>query len=148
MEEEGKRAALSLKVILPPGTVVSAVHPAPYRVWMTYPMTIIDTIFKALAPAIPDRVIAGHHAEMNYRTIPSVIYTAPEVVAAMRDRGVDLSSQTPQRLTRTSTSVPRGSGASMTITGQMAFTPSIRESFERSVRLILIERPLNSVSNA
>jgi len=24
---------------------------------MTYPMTIVDTIFKALAPAIPDRVI-------------------------------------------------------------------------------------------
>jgi dihydrolipoamide dehydrogenase len=24
-------------------------------------------------------LIAGHHAEMNYRTIPSVIYTAPEV---------------------------------------------------------------------
>ena len=34
------------------------------RWWMTYPMTIVDTIFKALAPAIPDRVIAGHHAEL------------------------------------------------------------------------------------
>ena len=53
-----------LQVNLPPGTVVSAVHPAPYRVWMTYPMTVIDTIFKALAPAIPDRVIAGHHADL------------------------------------------------------------------------------------
>ena len=27
-------------------------------------MTIVDTIFKALAPAIPDRVIAGHHADL------------------------------------------------------------------------------------
>ena len=27
-------------------------------------MTIIDTIFKALQPAIPDRVIAGHHADL------------------------------------------------------------------------------------
>jgi N-methylhydantoinase B len=53
-----------LEVILPPGTVVSAVHPAPYRVWMTYPMTVVDTIFKALAPAIPERVIAGHHADL------------------------------------------------------------------------------------
>jgi N-methylhydantoinase B len=53
-----------LKVILPPGTVVSAVHPAPYRVWMTYPMTVVDTIFKALSRAIPDRVIAGHHADL------------------------------------------------------------------------------------
>ena len=30
---------------------------------MTYPMTIVDTIFKALAPAVPTRVIAGHHAD-------------------------------------------------------------------------------------
>ncbi|MBM3409849.1 MAG: hydantoinase B/oxoprolinase family protein, partial [Betaproteobacteria bacterium] len=53
-----------LDVILPSGTVVSAKHPAPYRVWMTYPMTVVDTIFKALAPAIPDQVIAGHHADL------------------------------------------------------------------------------------
>lgn len=54
----------SLKVIVPPGRVVSAMRPAPMRWWMTYPMTIVDTIFKALAPAIPDRVIAGHHADL------------------------------------------------------------------------------------
>ena len=54
-----------LKVIIPPGKVVSAVRPAPMRVWMTIPMTVIDTIFKALAPEIPDRVIAGHHADLG-----------------------------------------------------------------------------------
>ncbi|MDB5804197.1 MAG: hydantoinase B/oxoprolinase family protein [Betaproteobacteria bacterium] len=53
-----------LKVIIPQGTVVSATRPAPMRVWMTYPMTVVDTIFKALAPAIPDLVIAGHHADL------------------------------------------------------------------------------------
>lgn len=53
-----------LKVILPAGTVVSALHPAPMRVWMTYPMTVVDTIFKALAKAIPESVIAGHHADL------------------------------------------------------------------------------------
>ncbi|HVB34360.1 MAG TPA: hydantoinase B/oxoprolinase family protein [Patescibacteria group bacterium] len=53
-----------LKVILPPGTIVSAVKPAAMRWWMTFPMTIVDTIFKALAPAIPGRVIAGHHADL------------------------------------------------------------------------------------
>ena len=53
-----------LKVILPKGTVVSALHPAPMRVWMTYPMTLVDTIFKALAQAIPESVIAGHHADL------------------------------------------------------------------------------------
>ncbi len=53
-----------LNVILPPGRVVSAVRPSPMRWWMTFPMTIVDTIFKALAPAIPDRVISGHHADL------------------------------------------------------------------------------------
>ena len=54
----------SLKIILPPGKVVSAVKPAPMRYWMTYPMTVVDTLFKALAPAMPDKVIAGHHADL------------------------------------------------------------------------------------
>ena len=54
----------ALRTIIPPGRVVSAVRPAPMRWWMTFPMTIVDTIFKALAPAIPDRVIAGHHADL------------------------------------------------------------------------------------
>ena len=54
----------SLKVIIPPGRIVSAVRPAPMRCWMIFPMTIVDTIFKALQPAIPDRVIAGHHADL------------------------------------------------------------------------------------
>ena len=53
-----------LDIVLPPGRVVSAEKPAPMRWWMTFPMTIIDTIFKALAPAIPDKVIAGHHADL------------------------------------------------------------------------------------
>jgi len=54
----------SLKTIVPPGRVISATRPAPMRWWMTFPMTIVDTIFKALAPAIPNRVIAGHHADL------------------------------------------------------------------------------------
>ena len=54
----------SLKVILAPGTVVSAIRPAAMRQWMTYPMTIVDSIFKALAPAISERIIAGHHADL------------------------------------------------------------------------------------
>jgi hypothetical protein len=54
----------SLKTIVPPGRIISAVRPAPMRWWMTYPMTIVDTVFKALAPVIPDRTIAGHHADL------------------------------------------------------------------------------------
>jgi len=54
----------NLKAIVPPGRVVSASRPAPMRWWMTFPMTVIDTVFKALTPAIPDQVIAGHHADL------------------------------------------------------------------------------------
>lgn len=54
----------ALDIVLPPGRVVSAQKPAAMRMWMTYPMTIVDTIFKALAPALPEQVIAGHHADL------------------------------------------------------------------------------------
>jgi N-methylhydantoinase B len=54
----------ALEVIAPPGRVVSAVRPAPMRQWMQFPMTVVDAIFKALAPVIPDRVMAGHHASL------------------------------------------------------------------------------------
>src|SRR5260370_17268606 len=53
----------SLKTIVPPGRVISAVRPAPMRWWMTYPMTIVDTIFKALPPAIPNPTTASHHPD-------------------------------------------------------------------------------------
>jgi N-methylhydantoinase B len=45
--------------------VVSAVKPAAMRWWMTYPMTVIDTVFKAMHQAMPDQVIAGHHADLG-----------------------------------------------------------------------------------
>ncbi|HEX2930238.1 MAG TPA: hydantoinase B/oxoprolinase family protein [Candidatus Binatia bacterium] len=53
-----------LKLVLPPGRVVSATKPAPVRTWMTVPMTVADTIFKALAPACPENVMAGQHADL------------------------------------------------------------------------------------
>jgi N-methylhydantoinase B len=53
-----------LNVILPPGKVVSATKPAPVRTWMTVPMTVCDTIFKALANAGIADVLAGHHADL------------------------------------------------------------------------------------
>ena len=61
-----------LKAISPKGTVLNATRPAPMRLWMTYPMTVIDTIFRALAPAIPDRVIAGHHADLMVAMINGI----------------------------------------------------------------------------
>ena len=54
----------SLKVVLPAGTVVSAVKPAAMRWWMTFPMTVVDTVFKAMEQAVPSRTIAAHHADL------------------------------------------------------------------------------------
>lgn len=59
----------ALQIVLPPGLIVSATSPAPVRQWMTVPMTVVDTIFKALAAASPDRVIAGHHADLALATL-------------------------------------------------------------------------------
>src|SRR4051795_3918930 len=53
-----------LKIILPPGRAVSAVKPAAVRKWQTIPMTLVDTLIRAMAPAIPQGVIAGHHADL------------------------------------------------------------------------------------
>jgi N-methylhydantoinase B len=53
-----------LNVVLPPGRVISATKPAATRWWMTIPMTVVDTIFKAMAQAVPERTIAGHHADL------------------------------------------------------------------------------------
>src|SRR5438093_8773167 len=53
-----------LQIVLPPGRVISATRPAAMRLWMTIPMTVVDTVFKAMAQAIPERSIAGHHADL------------------------------------------------------------------------------------
>src|SRR3954464_567156 len=53
-----------LNIVLPPGRVVSAVKPAAVRWWMTIPMTVVDTIIHALAPALPDKVAAAHHTDL------------------------------------------------------------------------------------
>src|SRR4051812_13549730 len=53
-----------LNIVLPPGRVVSATKPAAVRWWMTIPMTVVDTIIRALAPALPDRVAAAHHTDL------------------------------------------------------------------------------------
>lgn len=62
----------SLKVIVPEGTVVSAVKPAAMRMWMTFPMTVVDTVFKAMSSAIPERVAAAHHADLVIGSIHGI----------------------------------------------------------------------------
>jgi N-methylhydantoinase B len=53
-----------VNVILPPGLVISARKPAAMRWWMTYPMTVIDCVFRALADVTGSAAIAGHHADL------------------------------------------------------------------------------------
>ena len=54
-----------LKVILPPGTLLSATRPAPLGGWSLSLPTVIDTILLALAPALPDRIPAAHKGDMS-----------------------------------------------------------------------------------
>jgi len=58
-----------VRVELPPGRVISARKPAAMRWWMTYPMTVVDCVFRALADVLPGGCIAGHHADLGISTI-------------------------------------------------------------------------------
>ena len=49
----------SLTAIVPPGRVIRATRPAPMRWWLTSPMTIANTVFKALAPRSPIASLPG-----------------------------------------------------------------------------------------
>jgi N-methylhydantoinase B len=55
----------SLDVVLPEGTMLSARPPAALGLWSIALPTVIDTILKALAPAIPDRIPAAHKGDMG-----------------------------------------------------------------------------------
>jgi len=51
----------ALKVVIPEGNVMMARYPAPMAGWSVIVPTVVDTIIKALADAMTDRVPAGHH---------------------------------------------------------------------------------------
>jgi len=53
-----------VKVILPEGTLISATGNAPLGYYQTPLATVIDTIIGAMAPALPERVAAGHHGAL------------------------------------------------------------------------------------
>jgi N-methylhydantoinase B len=55
----------SLEVILPEGTLVSARPPAALGLWSIALPTTIDTILKALAPALPNAIPAAHKGDMG-----------------------------------------------------------------------------------
>ncbi|HEY7165081.1 MAG TPA: hydantoinase B/oxoprolinase family protein [Candidatus Binatia bacterium] len=55
----------ALKVILPPGKILSAIRPAPIGGWSLSLPTVLDTIFRALAPVLPERIPAAHKGDMG-----------------------------------------------------------------------------------
>ncbi|MCL6564335.1 MAG: hydantoinase B/oxoprolinase family protein, partial [Firmicutes bacterium] len=50
----------ALRVVIPEGNVMMAKFPAPMASWSTIIPTVVDTVFLALAPALPERTPAGH----------------------------------------------------------------------------------------
>jgi N-methylhydantoinase B len=55
----------AVKIILPEGKLISASATAPLGYYQTPLSTVIDTIIAAVAPAMPDRVAAGHHGALG-----------------------------------------------------------------------------------
>jgi len=55
----------SLKLISPEGTMLNARSPAAIGLWSIMLPTVIDTILKALATAMPDRIPAAHKGDMG-----------------------------------------------------------------------------------
>jgi N-methylhydantoinase B len=51
----------ALKTIIPEGNIMMAPHPAPMGMWSLVLPTVVDTILKALAPALKDELPAAHH---------------------------------------------------------------------------------------
>jgi N-methylhydantoinase B len=54
-----------LEIILPEGRMLNAKAPAALGLWSIPLPTVIDTILKALAPALPDRIPAAHKGDMG-----------------------------------------------------------------------------------
>ena len=51
----------ALEIVIPEGNIMMARFPAPMSGWSAIVPTVVDAIVTALAPAMPDRVPAGHH---------------------------------------------------------------------------------------
>jgi len=59
-----------LKIVAPPGSLVSATAEAPKGFWVMVPPTAVDLIFRAIGSVHPELVPAGHHG-----TVSGVFFT-------------------------------------------------------------------------
>jgi N-methylhydantoinase B len=55
----------ALKVVIPEGTFMMAKYPAPMAGWSVALPTVVDTVLRALAPALPDRIPAAHSGTLG-----------------------------------------------------------------------------------
>jgi N-methylhydantoinase B len=60
---EGSFSALD--VVIPEGTIMMARYPAPMAGWSHMLPLVVDTVIKALAPAMPERVPAAHYGLLS-----------------------------------------------------------------------------------
>lgn len=61
MEPVNEGSFRALSVVIPEGNIMMARFPAPMAGWSAIIPTVVDSVVAALAPAMPDRVPAGHH---------------------------------------------------------------------------------------
>lgn len=61
-----------LKVVCPPGTIISAQAPAPVSNYYEPLIAAIDVFWKALAPALPERLPAGHQRTVGATFISGI----------------------------------------------------------------------------
>ncbi len=55
----------AMEVICPPGTLFSAVSPAPVSLYYETDVAAMELVWKALAPALPERLPAGHYRSVS-----------------------------------------------------------------------------------
>jgi N-methylhydantoinase B len=61
LDPSNEGAFRALEVIIPEGNIMMARYPAPMSGWSLIVPTVVDTILKALARAIPEKIPAAHH---------------------------------------------------------------------------------------
>ena len=54
-----------VQIICPPGTLLTAVSPAPVSIYYESLVSVIELVWKALAPAMPERLPAGHYRSVG-----------------------------------------------------------------------------------
>jgi N-methylhydantoinase B len=124
-----------LRVVVPPGKVVSAGPPAACGWWARTTSTTIDTIFKAISAAVPDAVPAGHFGDI------------PMCLISGRDRS-DRRFVFFEPVPGGHGGRPTGDGISATVCFHEGDTPDVPVEVQESTLPILVEESTLDVDSA